>query len=183
MNIIHRFNDLDHLTSYMAISVTNEKMIHLTPENIQEYAETFSMNPSLIHDVQNNTDQLIKYYLYPGSKTNYRKTIHSFIPNVLYKKIYNAFRINGYIREANGTHVIACIKPITAEVYNEISSSSDLDNQKVLNQLIDNFSNVSADNQYFLDYIKNLETKYSLILSENQDLKDQIYNSKLSNWY
>ena len=56
-------------------------------------------------------------------------------------------------------------------------------NQKVLNQLIDNFSNVSADNQFYIDYIKLLESKFDAIVFENENLKTQVYNTKISTWY
>jgi hypothetical protein len=183
MTIIHRFSDLLELNNYISSSISEHSMIQLNLNNIQEYAERFSLSPSLIHDIQNNNDNLITYHLYIGSKTSYRKNVHSDIPNVLYKKIYNCFKLNGYIREANGTCVVLCLKPITQEVYDQISHSSDLDNQKVLNQLIDNFSNVSADNQYYIDYIKALENKCDILSFENENLKTQIHNTKISTWY
>ena len=133
MTIIHRFSDLHELNNYISSSIDNHSMVQLHVNNIQEYAERFSLSPSLIHDIQNSSYDLITYHLYIGSKTSYRKNVHSDIPNVLYKKIYNCFKLNGYIREANGTCVVLCLKPITQEVYDQISHSSDLDNQKVLN--------------------------------------------------
>lgn len=181
MTVIHRFNDVDHINSYLVDSINNFPFVQLTPENIQQYAETYSMNPSLIHDVQIEVKP--SFYIFIGSKTTYRKTVHSFIPNVLYKRMYNAFKINGYIREANGTHVIVRLKPVTQELYNDITSISDLDNQKVLNQLIDNFSNVSADNQYYIDYIKSLEQKCEELIIENENLKNQVFNTKIATWY
>ena len=183
MTIIHRFSDLHELNNYILSSIHNHSMVQLHVNNIQEYAERFSLSPSLIHDIQNSSYDLITYHLYIGSKTSYRKNVHSDIPNVLYKKIYNCFKLNGYIREANGTCVVLCLKPITQEVYDQISHSSDLDNQKVLNQLIDNFSNVSADNQYYIDYIKALESKCDILSFENENLKTQIHNTKISTWY
>ena len=183
MTIIHRFSDLHELNNYISSSIHNDSMVQLHVNNIQEYAERFSLSPSLIHDIQNSSYDLITYHLYIGSKTSYRKNVHSNIPNVLYKKIYNCFKLNGYIREANGTCVALCLKPITQEIYDQISYSSDLDNQKVLNQLIDNFSNVSADNQFYIDYIKLLESKFDAIVFENENLKTQVYNTKISTWY
>lgn len=181
MNVIHRFDNVDHINSYMNDRINNFPFVQLTADNIQQYAETYSMNPSLIHDVQNTTDT--SFYIYIGSKTTYRKTVHSFIPNVLYKRMYNSFKLNGYIREANGTHVIIHLKPVTQDVYDDITITSDLDNQKVLNQLIDNFSNVSADNQYYIDYIKSLEQRCQELAAENENLKSQIFSAKISTWY
>jgi len=183
MTIIHRFSDLSELNNYISSSIYNHSMVQLHVDNIQEYAERFSLSPSLIHDIQNTNYDLITYHLYVGSKTSYRKNVHSQIPNVLYKRIYNAFKLNGYIREANGSCVVLCLKPISQEVYDHISYSSDLDNQKVLNQLIDNFSNVSADNQFYIDYIKLLESKFDALVFENENLKTQVYNTKISTWY
>lgn len=181
MTVIHRFNNVDHINSYMTNIINNFPLVQLTADNIQQYAETYSMNPSLIHDVQQAVDT--SFYIYIGSKTTYRKTVHSFIPNVLYKRMYNTFKINGYIREANATHVIVHLKPITENVYNDITTTSDLDNQKVLNQLIDNFSNVSADNQYYIDYIKTLEQRCLELADENENLKSQVFSAKISTWY
>ena len=100
MTIIHRFSDLHELNNYISSSIHNDSMVQLHVNNIQEYAERFSLSPSLIHDIQNSSYDLITYHLYIGSKTSYRKNVHSNIPNVLYKKIYNCFKLNGYIREA-----------------------------------------------------------------------------------
>ena len=180
MTVIHRFNDLTHLSNYFESSILSSNPIKLTSDNVQLYAETYSLHSSIINEVSQSP---YPFYLYTCSKTSYRKTVHPFLPNVLYKRFYNNLKIFNVIREASGSIVLIHHIPFTEELFNSIDNASNLDNIKILNQVIDNFSNASADNQYYIDYIKSLELKCSELQQQNEDLLMQIQNSKLITWY
>lgn len=173
MTVIRSFDTLEHLNSYYKDSLKHSSIIPLTQENLSSFLP-----------LSNNDSYLTtSHFIYPHSKTSYRKTIHSFIPNVLYKRFYSSLKSSGHIVEATGSYVILCDKQIEQSVYNSIQIESHIDNQKVLNQLLDNFSNIVSDNEYYLSYISSLEEKYKLIVEENEDLKNQLYNTKISTWY
>lgn len=180
MNVINSFVDLHHFTNYINQSVLTSSTVKLDSTNVQEYVESYSMSPSYIDEV---SSEPFPYYLFLGSKTVYRKTVHQYLPNVLYKRMYNVLKNNSIIKEANGTVVLLCLKPFTESLFNEISSTSDLDNLKVLNQVIDSFSNATADNQYYIDYIKSLEQRHFDLQKECDNLRQQVNNSKLTTWY
>lgn len=180
MNLIHRFSDLKHFTDYFHSTIDISNPILLTSDNVQALAEQYSMSSSVISEVSTSH---YPFYLYTFSKTSYRKNVHPYIPNVLYKRMYNSLKLSNIIREANGSFVLIHLQPFSNELYDSISASSDLDNLKVLNSIIDNFSNVTSDNQYYLDYIKNLEEECNNLKQMNADLLLQVQNSKLITWY
>lgn len=180
MTVIQRFNDLTHLCDYVESSIASSNPIKLTPDNVQLYAETYSLHSSIINEV---TQSPYPFYLYTFSKTSYRKNVHPYIPNVLYKRFYNNLKTSNIIREASGSIVLIHLLPFTQELFDSIANTSNVDNIKVLNQIMDNFSNVSADNQYYIDYIKSLESKCYELEQQNADLLAQVQNSKLITWY
>lgn len=177
MTVIKSFNDLDHINSYYKESL--KSMILITSDNISEFVTTYSISAFPSNDSYTTTP----HYLYIGSKTSYRKEIHPNIPNVLYKKFYSALKSSQHILEAKGSHVLVQDKPIDQSVFDSINTESKIDDQKLLNQLLDNFSNINSDNQYYINYIVSLEEKYQELVKENQDLREQIYNAKISTWY
>ena len=180
MTMIQRFEDLSHLHNYLADSISSSSPIKLTSDNVQLYAETYSLHSSIINEVSQSP---YPFYLYTCSKTSYRKNVHPYLPNVLYKRFYNNLKIFNVIREASGSIVLIHFIPFTQELFDSINNASNIDNIKILNQIMDNFSNVSADNQYYIDYIKSLEAKCSELQQQNIDLLTQIQNSKLITWY
>jgi len=180
VTLIHRFSDLDHFTSYFLSTIEDTHPVSLNSDNVQSLAEQYSMSSSVISEVSSSP---YRFYLYTFSKTSYRKNVHPYIPNVLYKRMYNTLKLSNVIREATGSIVLLHLLPFTQEMYDSISISSDLDNLKVLNNIIDNFSNINSDNQYYIDYIKSLEQECAELRSLNSQLLEQIQNSKLVTWY
>lgn len=179
MTVIRSFDGLDHLNAYYKDSLNHSLMTQITQENLSSFLVSypitaFSDNENYLHT---------PHYIYCNSKTSYRKNIHSFIPNVLYKKFYSSLKSSGHILEATGSHVLLCDKPIEQSIYISIQTQSQIDNQKVLSQLLDNFSNIVSDNEYYLAYISSLEEKYKVVIEENEHLKNQLYNTKISTWY
>lgn len=179
MTVIHFFADYQHLTTYINQSVLNSSTIKLDSSNVQHYVELYALSPSYIEEVTSQPP----YYLFLGSKTSYRKFVHPYLPNVLYKKMYNVFKNNNVIKEATGSIVLISPNLITQQVFDQIAVTSDLDNLKILNQVMDTFSNATADNQYYIDYIKSLEQKHSDLQKECEELRQQVSNNKLITWY
>ena len=180
MTMIQRFNDSTHLFNYVESSLSSGNPIKLNEDNVQLYTETYSLHSSIINEVSQSP---YPFYLYTCSKTSYRKNVHPHLPNVLYKRFYNNLKIFNIIREASGSIVLIHFIPFTEELFDSINNASNIDNIKILNQIMDNFSNVSADNQYYIDYIKSLESKCFELEQQNADLLSQIQNSKLITWY
>lgn len=180
MTMIQRFEDPTQLYNYVVSSISSSNPIKISPDNVQLYAETYSLHSSIINEVSHSP---YPFYLYTCSKTSYRKNVHPYLPNVLYKRFYNSLKIFNIIREASGSIVLIHMIPFTEELFDSINNASTIDNIKVLNQIMDNFSNVSADNQYYIDYIKTLEARCLELQSQNIDLLTQIQNSKLTTWY
>jgi hypothetical protein len=181
MTVIRSFTDLNHLSNYFRQSLSHPCVDQLTADNIQSYTATYP-----ITSINTETFQSLEvspYYIYQGSKTAYRKNVHSYIPNVLYKRFYTTLKSTSNILEATGSYVILQNKPIEQATYDIINAQASIDNQKVLAQLLDNFSNVTLDNDYYVSYIISLEEKYALVIQENEDLKNQLYNTKISTWY
>jgi len=180
MTVVQRFENTTHLYNYFVSSLSSNNFVKLNQDNVQLFAETYSLHSSIINEVSQSP---YNFYLYTSSKTSYRKNVHPYLPNVLYKRFFNSLKIFNIIREASSSMVLIHMLPFSEELFDSINNSSNLDNIKVLNQIIDNFSNVSADNQYYIDYIKTLEAKCLELQNLNSNLLDQIQNFKLTTWY
>lgn len=179
MTVIRSFADLDHINNYYKLSLNHPSMILLSQDNLSSLISTYSLSA-----FSDNSDYLHNsYYLYPASKTVFRKELHSNIPNVLYKNFYTTLKHSGHIVAATGTYVLLVDKPIDQSIFNVLKVESKIDDHKVLNQLLDNFSNITSDNEYYINYIASLEKKYQDTLAENEQLKNQLYNTKISTWY
>lgn len=181
MTLVTSFSDLHHLSSYFKSSLKNSSVFQLTSENIDNYIQSLpieSVNRDMVIAYENSP-----YYIFPFSKSLYRKIVHPDLPNALYKRFYSSLKSSNNILEANGSWVILFDTPIEQQTFDQLASAVAIDNQKVLNQLMDNFSNAMSDNDYYISYIATLEKKCLALQQENSDLKSQLHNAKITTWY
>lgn len=187
--MIQRFTDINHLYNYYCKTFYSEHpdrtIIHPGSDSEDKISQLVSLYPTLeqsIADVrQNYSDSDIVVYCI--SKTSYRKSIHPDLPNALYKRYFNALKNHGYITLANGFFVILNFRELTQDLYHEITSTYDIDTNKVLSELLKSITDQASDLEYYTDYIQKLEKQNAALLAENEDLKSQILNTKLSTWY
>jgi DNA-binding transcriptional regulator YhcF (GntR family) len=122
-------------------------------------------------------------YIYPWSKTIYRRTIHPNIPDSVYKKMYNLLKSNGYITAATGNYVTIKNQPITEDQFNSAFSDNEAINDKAIQNILANIQELSADNSYYMKMIGDLENKIHQLEVENNEIRNQLSNKHLTTWY
>ena len=182
MTLLQSFNNVDELNSYFINTLNSSHMIHLTADNIHNYQQNYpTIDQSHVNHILNN--ETSSYYFYNSSKTNYRKVVHSKVPASLYARFYKALKAHNYIVDANAIFVLINYhQPFAQSFLDQLSVNINF-SQKTFSQIADQFDDLISDNQFYISYINSLEQKYLDLLIENQSLKNQINNAKLSTWY
>lgn len=124
----------------------------------------------------------VSFYVYPFSKTNYRKNIHSNITESLYKKMYNFLKSVGIISAATGSYVIVSFREVTLDEFNNNFSEVETFDDKLLQGILNKMQDLNADNAYCIKVINQLEEKVLQLEAEKINLSNQISNKFLTTW-
>lgn len=209
--ILNKFESADHLNQYLQTSIKYPQIIHVdsvqklfAAENPEIFHVSFKdlISGSVTLDsfdtnimlTLTGSDQLDAYtqkyaesdknlYIYPWSKTIYRRTIHPNIPDSVYKKMYNLLKSNGYITAATGNYVTIKNQPITEDQFNSAFSDNEAINDKAIQNILANIQELSADNSYYMKMIGDLENKIHQLEVENNEIRNQLSNKHLTTWY
>jgi len=181
MTVIRSFSSLEHLTDYYQSSF-NSDFISVTSDTISAYST--DNQPDWVDIVSSSfSSNSFTHYVYPHSKTIYRKNVHPRIPNVLYKRFWNSLKTFDYVIKATASFVVLVDRPFTQEFYQSLTIAQEIDISKALSEILKQYNNDSSDIEYYLSYIQNLENTNTLLQQENAQLKEQILNSRISTWY
>lgn len=117
------------------------------------------------------------------SKSNYRKIVHSDLPESLFKRFYNSLKDKGYIVDASTVHVILLTKPLTQELYDSFQNTYSTDIKSTLESLLDRIEFAEKDSQYYLKYIENLEQKCKTLENDIDQARQDLVNRNMTTWY
>lgn len=182
MNIITNFSTLHDLNLYYSntikYSLSNNIIFQLNSDS-----EYFSSLDYATQQTINNISS--NYYIYPGSKTNFRKTVFPDIIESYYKKFYSALKTNSYILEASATRVIFTSNDITENVFTQINSHYNLydDHLKILASIINRINDADSDILYYQKVIQTLLQRCSDLEAQLSDAYQQVHNKSISTWY
>jgi hypothetical protein len=116
-------------------------------------------------------------YIYPYSKTMFRKVVHSNIPESLYKKYYKLSKLKSIITQANGSYV---------EIRSAYFVEEDL---KSLNPVQLDSSNIIAyiegledDKLYYSSMVSSLSAKVQELETTVANISEQLSNKYLTSW-
>ena len=126
-----------------------------------------------------------KYYLFEGSKTNFRKVIFPEVIDSYYKKLYSVLKKNDFILEASATRVIFVAKLITINMFEDINSEYQFydDHLKILTSVINRVNDADADKLYYQKVINKLIDRCIELENELNQAYQQVHNKSISTWY
>jgi len=193
--IINSFQDLSSLNEYYISSFESDDLfmntlgpwlliktgnIHLLNEDL-----TFNVNDydRIVDENNLNVEEYMapaNSYIYMGSKTNFRLSVHAMMVDSLYKKFYNALKKFGYILEANGSYVVMKKEPLHIDVFNEIKSS--IPDLTTLDNFVSYVKELESDTKYYSKIITVLNETISDQQEEIKRLTSEASNNFLSTW-
>jgi len=183
MTFINNFNSLEDMNSYyLATFEVNDSIIFLG--NSVDTSPTLLQMSQKIIDIVSASQE--SFYLYPFSKTIFRKNIHPLIVNSSYKAFINALKNNSYIIEHSGFNVVLKKHPLTKEVYNSYIFQINIDTSDLNNyfsKINTKISNLEADIEFYKNYITDLESHCKSLDDKLIDFEQQIYNKSIATWY
>lgn len=211
MNIITNFFSKESLNTYLDNSLKNELIIKidsvekyycvadidahylklrslaLNELTLEDFNNLCTSEMNSANSLQLNKDRYesfkdITLYVYPLSKTMYRKSIHARLPDSLYKRLYTCLKEREYITAATGNYVLIAHGHLNDEDFQSILETSSID-IKALQSAISFLQENNNDNAYYISYIKTLESKVQELELQINNLKTQIVNSSLTTWY
>lgn len=138
----------------------------LEPE-YQGYTETIANNDFI--------------YVYPWSKTNFRKILNINLPESLYKKFYYLSKETEKIILANGS-CVAFRGLFDQEEFDKLNENSSQDAAINISVLVEQFSNMKLDIAYYIERIQALEAAVDVLTTDNNNLLNQINNKYLTSW-
>lgn len=195
---------LDHMRQHPQIIHVNSVELLFAVENVEVYNNVLrsyiSGEHSLtefnlaINSVLESTDQVSIYndkyiqydknlYIYPWSKTIYRRTIHANVVDSIYKKMYNLLKTVDYITAATGSYTIFKHVPVTEEQFNSVFGQVESFDEKTIQNIITSIQELSSDKAFYLQVISNLENKVYELENEKDKLLNQVNNKYLTTWY
>jgi len=189
---ISSFSNLDELNAYYEATFTTGH-VHLLD------SKSYALIKSGYYDFYGNYDEaaadaLIQSlninisdytppsnaYVYIGSKTSFRNTVHTFIVDSLYKRLFASLKKNGYILEANGSYVILRKEPVVIDVFNDtLSPHANLD---LLNNLVEEFKELRSDVKYYNSLVSRLLEEITEKNNQIESLTSQLNDRQLSTW-
>lgn len=119
-------------------------------------------------------------YIYIGSKTDFRLSVHTMMVDSLYKKFYNALKKFGYIVEATGSYVALKKEPLHIDVFNEIKSS--IPDLTTLDNFVAYIKELESDTKYYSKIITVLNEKIDKQEKQIRELSSEASNNFLSTW-
>jgi len=182
MNIITSFQSLDSLNIHYVSSIENGLANNFLTE-LNSSSNQFNLIDLSIQETINNSHY--KYYLFEGSKTNFRKTIFPEIIDSCYKKLYSVLKKNQFIIEASAVRVIFCAKLITMQMLEEINSEYEFydDHLRILTSVINRVNDAEADKLYYQKVINNLIERCAQLENDLNFAHQQVHNKTISTWY
>jgi hypothetical protein len=208
--ILSSFNSVDELNGYLKNSMNHQQIIHIDSveklfclENINEYLPklkslasgeiTLDQFNTEINTVLNATgligDYVVRFvghhlnsYVYPWSKTIYRRTVHADVPDSLYKKMYNLLKDKEYIINATGSYVTLVPTTILSEDFENVFLNTTI-SEKTLQTVFSYVQEISDDKSFYLQKIESLQSKIAQLETINDNLNSQLLNKTLTTWY
>jgi len=183
MSFINKFNSLSHMDDYyQSIFEVNNSIVFLGNSN-ETSLSLQQMSQKIIDIVTSSEDS---FYVYPFSKTLFRKNIYFHLVHSTYKAFINSLKNHSYIIEHSGSNVIFKKALITQEIYDSYLSQINLDTSDLSNyfsKVSTKISNLEADIEFYKNYILELQTTNDDLNSKLLDAQEQIYNKSISTWY
>lgn len=193
--IINSFQDLSSLNEYYTSSFESDDLfmntlgpwlliktdnLHLLNEDL-----TFNVNDydRIVDENNLNVEEYVppaNSYIYMGSKTNFRLSVHTMMVDSLYKKFYNALKKFGYILEANGSYVVIKKEPLHIDVFNDIKSS--IPDLTTLDNFVSYVKELESDTKYYSKIITVLNQTVNDQQEEIRKLNSEASNNFLSTW-
>lgn len=209
MTIVNKFDSVDEFNKYHQNSLSNNNLLKVDNPYIEfcitniTNQECFSLLSSLLKleidlsSFKMSVQQLIMNqgatailsagptkYIFIGSKTSFRKTIHSNMISSFYKKYYNLLKENQVILQATGSFVIVVEHSFTEQDLEKLQTTeNNKDVVKSVNTLLANYEELQNDNKFLLDKINELSNNIFLLHKENQILLDNLNDKILTTWY
>lgn len=211
MIVVTNFSSKENLNSYLKETVENESIIKIDSVEKFYCASKIDEKYHLLRDLSSQEISLLNFnttcrtqmieensfqtykdmydllkdsqlYVYPWSKTIYRKSIHPKLPDSLYKRFYNQLKQVEYITAATGNYVMISHFDLSDENFNSMLNTQTID-IKALQSAISYLQENNNDTSYYISYISSLEFEINTLKEEVETLKNQIKNSSLTTWY
>lgn len=214
MNIVSSFKNIEELQVYHNSSLNNNLLIEVNTAYLQyafvhivdspECYLTLSLyhsgqidviefqrriglfilaESSSVEEYQSLISDPVKY-IYIGSKSSFKKTIHSNIIDSLYKKYYNFLKEKEIIIQANGSFVLISDYNFKEEDFQYFQSIENTkDSLKAINTILSHYEELKNDNKFLINKINELNAAISILHYENQNLLENLNNKILTTWY
>lgn len=214
MNFISSFKNIEELQIYHNSSLKNDFLIEVNTAYLQyafmqmansqpcyltlslyhsdeidviEFQRRITLlmlaDDSSVEEYQSLISDPVKY-IYIGSKSSFKKTIHSDIIDSLYKKYYNFLKEKEVITQANGSFVLISdynFKEEDFEYFQSIENTKD--SLKAVNNILSHYEELKNDNKFLINKINELNIAISILNNENQNLLENLNNKTLTTWY
>lgn len=122
-------------------------------------------------------------YVFPWSKTTYRKTVHPNIVDSTYKRLYGLLKNVDYIVDATGSCVTISPCVVSEEKFSAFLGELNTFTEKSLQSVIGYIQEISSDHSYYIQVIESLENKVKDLEQQNNELSLQLTNKSLTTWY
>lgn len=136
---------------------------------------------SLNQDFEEWNNNNFGTYIYPHSKTLFRKTVHSNLPDSVYSPMFSSLKEEDLI-DATGQYVTFINKKISQETFDKFFLSKDFD-PKMLSDFIEHYEMIQKDNIFYQKKIGELCDLTEKVIAEVEALRTQLNNKNLTTWY
>lgn len=193
--ITNSFEDLSSLNEYYIGSFESDDLFMLNSHvwlliktgNIDIVNEDLTYNQDRYNDIVTELNLNVEEYeppanayIYMGSKTNFRLSVHAMMVDSLYKKFYNALKKSGYIIEATGSYVAIKKEPLHIDVFKEIQSS--IPDLTTLDSFVSYVKELESDTKYYSKIITVLNDTIAEQDQKIRKLTTEASNNFLSTW-
>lgn len=181
---VHQF--IDNIRMYKLGTLSYDQLTDLVNNDIAskffnplEDESTFSPISVANHHVElaNEMSQLGEIYIYPYSKTVYRRAIHSNMSESLYKKYYKLLKQKSIVTQANGTYVEIRAGEFTEEDVKTLSSFQ-FDSSNIIAYI----EALEDDKSYYSSMVLHLSSKIEELEKDLNNLSEQLFNKQLTTW-
>lgn len=190
MSIILNFDSLDSANTYWLESFNRiPNYISINPQDIRPLYSldlhilnypTLTFSPKFISSFTTNDDT---HCFLSISKINYRRIVHSDLPDSLYKRFFNSLKNHGYVVDSSTSYIILLHKPLTEDLYNSLQVVYSSDIKSTLDSLLDRMESHEKDTQYYLNYIQDLHLKCKTLETDLDQARQDLVNRNMTTWY
>lgn len=120
-------------------------------------------------------------YIFVGSKTIFRNTVHADVIESIYKNFYMTLKDLQIIEKATGNFVVLNDSYIPEIHLSKINTASGLETN--VYNIANYLSSLEEDKKYLLNYIDRLQQNIDAIQIFNESLVESLNNKSLTTWY